>query len=107
MLPPDSHFPEVPASHPGKPGTNPRIVQGIAHNGRPCRIVDNTGTVDEKDLRNVLETLIADHRFGMGGLSAKGGTTIPIGRGESTHIQFGDRLYRILLFPYEARIEVF
>lgn len=88
-------------------GPEATIIEGVAHNGHPCRIVDNTGTVDAKELRAVLDTLIADRRFGMGGLSAKGGTTIPIGRGENGHIQFGDQLYRILLFPYEAHIDIF
>ncbi|MHB8415350.1 MAG: hypothetical protein ACYDB1_08220 [Acidiferrobacteraceae bacterium] len=83
------------------------MIEAVAHNGHRCRIVDNTGTVDPKELRDVLETLVRDHRFGMSGLSAKGGTAIPIGRGEGTHIQFGSQLYRILLFPYEARIEAF
>lgn len=102
-----SRSPEPPTTPPREIGPNATIIEGVAHNGRPCRIVDNTGTVDANELRVVLDTLIADRRFGMGGLSPKGGTTIPIGRGESTHIQFGDRLYRILLFAYEALIEVF
>lgn len=88
-------------------GPDARIVEGVAHNGRPCRIVDNTNSVDFAELHAVLRTLIADRKFGRGGLSAAGGSTIALDRPISSHIQFGEQLYRILLFAYEARIERF
>ncbi len=104
---PDQLTIPVPLAPPAGISTCATVIEAVAHNGRPCRIVDNTGTVDQNELRDVLEALVRERRFGMSGLSAKGGTAIPIGRGEGTHIQFGSQLYRILLFPYEARIEAF
>lgn len=83
------------------------IVEGRTHNGKPCRIVDNTATVPEGELRAVLETLIHERKFGPGGLSASGGSTIRLGAPIATHVQFGEHLYRLLLYPYEARIEHF
>ncbi len=84
-----------------------RIIEGHAHNGKPCRIVDNTNSVDPTELRAVLDALIRDKKFGRGGLSVAGGSTIALDRPTSSHIQFGEQLYRILLYPYEARIERF
>lgn len=87
--------------------TDARIVNGIAHNGKPCRIVDNTCSIDTEELRAVLADLIAERKFGVGGVSAHGGTAMHLNRPLSTHIQFGEQLYRILLYSYEARIEKF
>lgn len=83
------------------------IVEGVAHNGKPCRIVDNTATVDPEDLRTLLNTLIEEKRFGLGGISVAGGNRISLDQPIGTHIQLGEDLYRILLYPYEARIEPF
>ena len=83
------------------------IITGVTHNNHPCRIVDNTGLVSRQDLEEVLRALIAERRFGIAALSAHGSGVLSIGHPDSTHIQFGDRLYRLLLFPYEARIENF
>lgn len=83
------------------------VIEGVAHNGRPCRLIDNTGSIAPSELQPVLDALIADRRFGISGRSAQGGSAIPIAQATGTHIQFGERLYRILLFPYEARIEDF
>jgi len=99
--------PNTSCPNPGAADPHATIVESVAHNGRPCRIIDNTGTVAAAELRSVLESLIAERRFGLSGLSAHGGTAIPLDHPAGTHIQFGDRLYRILLFPYEARIEAF
>ncbi|WP_297360146.1 hypothetical protein [Acidiferrobacter sp.] len=83
------------------------IIEGRTHGGRACRIVDNTCSVAREDLVGVLNDLIAARRFGTAALSAHGGHTLVIGRPEATHIQFGETLYRLLLYPYEARIERF
>ncbi|WP_298134674.1 hypothetical protein [Acidiferrobacter sp.] len=83
------------------------IVAGRTHTGHACRIVDNTCTVAHQDLVDVLNDLIAARRFGIAARSAHGGQTLAIGRPEATHVQFGDTLYRLLLYPYEARIERF
>ncbi len=83
------------------------IIEGVAHNGKPCRIVDNTASVPEHELEALLAQLIEDKRFGLGGMSVAGGSRIAIGEPQGTHLQIGSELYRILLFPYEARIEPF
>lgn len=83
------------------------ILEGVAHNGKPCRIVDNTGRVPREELRSLFDELIAQRRFGLSGRSAAGGTTIRLGAPEFTHVQLGGELYRLILFPYEARIDVF
>ena len=84
-----------------------QIIQGVTHTGKPCRIVDNTASVSLAELQEVLTTLIREKRFGLSGLSAKGGNSISLNAPTCSHIQFGDKLYRMLLFSYEARIEPF
>ena len=83
------------------------IIEGRTQSGHACRIVDNTCSVARADLAEVLNALIAARRFGTAALSAHGGHTLVIGRPEATHVQFGETLYRLLLYPYEARIERF
>jgi hypothetical protein len=89
------------------PGPDATIVEAVAHNGKPCRVVDNTGTINRAELERLLADLIEERRFGLRALSAKGSNAIRLGEPEFTHMQFGDRLYRMLLFPYEARLETF
>jgi hypothetical protein len=83
------------------------FVEGRAHNGRPCRVVDNTGTVERALLEELLAELVKARRFGVAGLSATGTSAIRLGAPEFTHIQLGGELYRLILFPYEARLEAF
>ena len=83
------------------------VIEGIALNGKPCRIVDNTGTVSPGELRLLLDELIQEGRFGLSGRSLNGDGRMMIGAPDFTHIQFGDAVYRFILFPYEARIEAF
>ena len=93
---------EIPPPAPGA-----TIVESIAHNGKSCRVVDNTGTIARVELERLLVDLVESRQFGVRGLSAKGGNTIRLGEPEFTHMQFGDQMYRMLLFPYEARLEAF
>ena len=93
---------EIPPPAPGA-----TIVESVAHNGKPCRVVDNTGTIARVELERLLVDLVETRQFGVRGLSAKGGNTIRLGEPEFTHTQFGDQMYRMLLFPYEARLEAF
>jgi hypothetical protein len=83
------------------------VIDGVAHNGKPCRIVDNTGEIDQAELQSLLDQLIAEKQFGLAGKSLAGGNTIKLGAPDFTHMQFGDDLYRFILLPYEARIEAF
>lgn len=83
------------------------VVEGRTHNGKECRVVDNTGTVPRAELEAFLDALVENQRFGLGGISATGGNTIKLGEPELAHVQFGETLYRLILMPYEARIERF
>ena len=86
---------------------NAIIVDGVAHNGNACRIIDNTGGIEVEELRSMLDGLIENKAFGISGLSAKGGDMMRIGEAEFTHVQIGEEVYRLIVFPYEARIEAF
>lgn len=83
------------------------VIEGVAHNGKPCRIVDATGTVAREELEALLTELIEQRRFGLSGRSLAGSDRIRLGEPEFTHIQLGTELYRFILMSYEARIEVF
>jgi len=97
----------APAPAQGEISPDATIVEGVAHNGKPCRVVDNTASVAPGELRALLEDLIRDRRFGLQGLSVAGSDRISIDQPIGTHIQLGSDIYRILMFPYEARIERF
>lgn len=105
--PPPFIDPQAPPPREGEVRPGATVLESIAHNGKPCRIVDNTGEVPRPELQEVLDALVREKKFGVGGLSASGGSTISLNQPATTHIQFGDKLYRLLLFSYEARIEAF
>lgn len=90
------------SSHPGA-----LIVEGATASGKRCRVIDNTGTVERAELLNLLDKLISEKRFGFSGVSSAGGSTVTIGAPVFAHVQLGGELYRLILFPYEARIERF
>lgn len=90
------------SSHPGAV-----IIEGATASGKRCRIIDNTGTVERTELRNLLDELVREKRFGFSGVSSAGGGAITIGAPVFAHVQLGGELYRLILFPYEARIERF
>ncbi|WP_018876129.1 hypothetical protein [Thioalkalivibrio sp. ALE31] len=94
-------------TQPPEPGPEATVIEGTAHNGKPCRIVDNTGTVPLAELEQLLNALIEEKRFGLNMLSSTGSSAIKLGEPQFTHLQVGDDLYRFLLFPYEARLESF
>lgn len=77
------------------------------HN-KACSLIDNTGKqLNADECREILATLIDNDIFGFRTLSAGGGDTISLDRRESTHVQVGEDLYRLIVFRYEARIEMF
>lgn len=94
-------------SQPPEPAPSATIIEGTAHNGKPCRVVDNTGTIPRAELEQLLADLIEQKRFGLNALSATGSSAIKLGEPQFTHLQMGEELYRFLLFPYEARLEEF
>lgn len=83
---------------------NAIVVQGETLSGKPCRIVDNTGTISEAELRQLLEQLVEQNEFGIKGLS-DGQGIMKLGEPRLAHIQIEGDLYRLVLLPYEARIE--
>ena len=82
------------------------IVEGVCENGKPCRIVDNTGTLSQSTLEELLQALIKERQFGFQAMSDSTGT-VRLGEPRFSHVQLGETLYRLLLFPYEAIIETF
>ena len=91
--------------HPIEPGAI--IVDGRMDNGHACRLIDNTGNIDPGTLKELLDLLVSEKRFGGAGLSPAGGNAVTIGTPQCGHIQVGEVLYRLLVFPYEARIDRF
>lgn len=98
---------DAPCPQPGAVRPDAIVVDGVTHTGKACRIVDNTASVERAALREVLDTLIRERRFGPGVRFHSSGRMVSLDRPLCSHVQFGERLYRILLFPYEARIEPF
>jgi hypothetical protein len=84
-----------------------RVLEGTTKGGRTCRLVDNTGTAPRAELQALLGDLIEGGHFGVSGLSSAGSHTIPIGGPAFTHVQLGDRIYRLIVTRYEARLEPF
>jgi len=83
-------------------------LTGVTRRGRPCELIDNTGTgLTEADLREILDALIEHDRFGLALRSASGGSTLDPERREAGHVQIGARLFRLLLSRHTARIEPF
>lgn len=83
------------------------VVDGMTKSGKPCRVVDNTASVDRAELTGLLNDLIEQDCFGIRGMSVAGRNAITLGAPSFTHVQLGGRLYRLLLLPYEARLERF
>lgn len=89
---------------------HPAAVRYTANtpHGKSCCLVDNTGRhLPEVECRDILNALIENQLFGFRSLSAQGGDTIDLARRESSHIQIGEQLYRLIVYRYEARIENF
>lgn len=84
------------------------IYSSMNQRGKKCELVDNTGMrLDAAECRDILNGLIENDVFGFRTLSANGGEAIRMDRRESTHVQVGDDLYRLIVFRYQARIENF
>lgn len=85
-----------------------RVYAARTQAGKVCRLIDNSGhALPEGELREILQRLIAAKLFGFRSLSASGGDAISLEHAECAHVQIGDRLYRLILHRYEARIEPF
>lgn len=85
-----------------------RVVEGRTRGGKACRLVDNTGdALPEAELSDILQRLVEAKLFGFRSLSAGGGDAISLDQRETAHVQIGEKLYRLILYRYEARIEPF
>ncbi len=84
-----------------------QVVEGVAHNGKPCALRDHTGRIPLPELQSLLEDLIANKQFGLTGRSQPGVNTIQLGAPTFTHIQLAGDLYRLVLLPYEANLYEF
>lgn len=90
---------------PPKP-MQPTVLRALTHTGHACQLTDLTGRVSSDELRKLLDDLIATKAFGLSAISTDS-ATIKLDAPKLAHIQIGDELYRLLLFPYEGRIEKF
>ncbi|HSD54684.1 MAG TPA: hypothetical protein VLC47_10990 [Burkholderiales bacterium] len=99
-------IPDFEAANPLRPGA-PRFG-GTTRRGKACELVDNSGDrLPATELQGILDALIREDRFGFATATAAGGTTLDLARRESAHIQVGGRLYRLIVYRYQARIEPF
>ena len=83
------------------------MIEAKTASGKPCRIVDSTASVDQQELKALLDELIAQRRFGLFSVSSAGSDTISLGEPQFAHVQLQDEIYRLILTPKEARIEAF
>ncbi len=83
-------------------------VEGQTARGKTCRLINNSGDpIPDFELRTLLEELIAADAFGFSTKTAAGGNAMSLDRRESAHIQIGEKLYRLIVYRYEARLEPF
>lgn len=87
---------------------NARRLSGLTLRGKVCSLLDNTGdALPESELAPILDSLIQQDQFGFKPRSSLGASTINLERREASHIQIGEKLYRLIVFRFEARIEPF
>jgi len=84
----------------------PTVLRALTHTGHACQLTDVTGSISSVELSKLLNDLIATKAFGLSAMSTDS-ATIKLDAPKLAHIQIGDELYRLLLFPYEGRIEKF
>jgi len=81
-------------------------VEGRTARGRICELVDKSGdAIPASELERLLADLIAKGAFGF---RAKGtADAVTLGEPEFAHVQIGERLYRLIVERYSARLERF
>ena len=81
-------------------------VEGRTARGRTCELVDESGdSIPASELERLLAELIAGGAFGFRAKGAAQG--IALGEPEFAHVQIGERLYRLIVERYSARLERF
>jgi hypothetical protein len=99
-------IPDFEAANPLRPDAT--RLGGTTRRGKRCELVDNSGDrLPAAELQVILDALIREDRFGFSAATAAGGTTLDLARREGAHIQVGGRLYRLIVYRYQARIEPF
>jgi hypothetical protein len=99
-------IPDFEAANPLRPDAPRR--GGTTRRGKACELIDNTGDrLPASALQDILDALIREDRFGFATATAAGGTTLDLARREGAHIQVDGRLYRLIVYRYQARIEQF
>ena len=94
------------AVNPLRPGAT--RLRGTTHRGKACELVDNSGDrLPRPELQGILDALVRAQRFGFAAASEAGGATLDLARREVAHIQVGGRLYRLIVYRFQARIEPF
>ncbi|HKJ87578.1 MAG TPA: hypothetical protein VKA48_03635 [Gammaproteobacteria bacterium] len=83
-----------------------QMVTGTYHE-REVTLTDRTGEAPVEELREILDSLIEQGKFGIAGMSNSGSGTIQIGAPEGCHVQIGEGLYRLIITGYEAYIDAF
>ena len=103
-----SNIPEISPPLPPEFQLTPDAVVIEASNsrGKTCQLIDNTGTIDPKELNELLAELIQANQFGINALSSTDGV-LNLDKPRLSHIQLGDNLYRLVLLRYQAIIENF
>jgi len=86
--------------------SDPFIVISHTPSGRECCLKDMTQSLPKAELEQLMDQLLEQKLFGFNMLSDTSGT-MSLDKPRLTHIQIGEQLYRLLLFPYEAQIETF
>ena len=81
-------------------------VEGRTARGRICELLDHSGdAIPTPELERLLAELIAGGVFGF---VAKGAAhAVALGEPEFAHVQIGERLYRLIVERYSARLEHF
>ena len=82
-------------------------VRAKTRRGRDCALVDNTGdALPRAELERLLADLVAADAFGFRASGGAGGA-IQLDRPGFGHVQIGERLYRLIVERYRARLEKF
>lgn len=84
------------------------VVTGTTRRGKHCELIDNTGAhLPRAELEAILAGLVGNEVFGFHPVSAGGADSIRLERREGGHVQVGNKLYRLIVYRYQARLEPF
>lgn len=92
----------------GRAASGPGLeVYGRTRRGKDCALADHSGeALSREALEQLLADLIAADAFGFRALG-DAGSPIRLDRPGFGHVQIGERLYRLTIDRYRARLEKF